>query len=82
MFVSACWFMHVGLSLYLFSVEQKKVTHGLRTLLSVEGGRYMASEKQVSNNLSSSALKVEKHRGRTKLPSKYSRQMKKRKERK
>lgn len=45
---------------YLFSVEQKNVTQGLRTLLSGEGGRYMASEKQVSNNLSSSALKVKK----------------------
>lgn len=42
---------------YLFSVEQKNVTQGLRTLLSDEGGRYMASEKQVSNNLSSSVLK-------------------------
>ncbi len=41
---------------YLFSVEQKNVTQGLRTLLSVDGGRYMASEKQVSNNLSSSVL--------------------------
>lgn len=57
----------VGVSLYLFSVEQKKVTHGLRTLLSVEGGRYMASEKQVSNNLSNSALKVNKHRGRQEI---------------
>lgn len=42
---------------YLFSVEQKNVTQGLRTLLSDEGGRYMASEKQVSNNLSNSVLK-------------------------
>lgn len=42
---------------YLFSVEQKKVTQGLRTLLSDDGGRYIASEKQVSNNLSSSVLK-------------------------
>lgn len=42
---------------YLFSVEQKNVTQGLRTVLSVEEGRYMASEKQVSNNLSSSVLK-------------------------
>lgn len=42
---------------YLFSVEQKNVTQGLRTLLSVEEGRYMASEKHVSNNLSSSVLK-------------------------
>ncbi|TNN71580.1 hypothetical protein EYF80_018266 [Liparis tanakae] len=37
--------------------EQKNVTQGLRTALSVEEGRYMASEKQVSNNLSSSVLK-------------------------
>ncbi len=43
---------------YLFSVEQKNVTQGLRTLLSDEGGRYMASEKQVSNNLSNSVLKT------------------------
>ena len=42
---------------YLFSVEQKNVTQGLRTLLSDEGGRYMASEKHVSNSLSSSVLK-------------------------
>lgn len=42
---------------YLFSVEQKNVTQGLRTLLSVEEGRYMASEKQVSNSRSSSILK-------------------------
>lgn len=41
---------------HLFSVEQKKVTQGFRTLLSGDGGRYMASEKQVSNNLSSSVL--------------------------
>ena len=34
----------------LFSVEQKKVTQGLRMLLSEEGGRYMASEKQVSRD--------------------------------
>lgn len=46
---------------HLFSVEQKNVTQGLRTLLSGEGGRYMASEKQVSNNLSSSALKIQKN---------------------
>lgn len=45
------------ISLYLFSVEQKNVTQGLRTLLSDDGGRYMASEKQVSNNLSNSVLK-------------------------
>lgn len=42
---------------YLFSVEQKNVTQGLRIVLSDEGGRYMASEKQVSNNLNSSDLK-------------------------
>lgn len=42
---------------HLFSVEQKKVTQGFRTLLSDDGGRYMASEKQVSNNLSSSVLR-------------------------
>lgn len=42
---------------YLFSVEQKNVTQGLRIVLSDEGGRYMASEKQVSNNLNSSVLK-------------------------
>lgn len=47
-----CSFVH-----HLFSVEQKKVTQGLSTLLSDEGGRYMASEKQVSNNLSNSVLK-------------------------
>lgn len=46
-----------AVSLYLFSVEQKNVTQGLRTLLSDDGGRYMASEKQVSNNLSNSVLK-------------------------
>lgn len=45
---------------YLFSVEQKNVTQGLRTLLSDEGGKYMASEKQVSNSLSNSALMIEK----------------------
>lgn len=41
---------------YLFSVEQKNVTQGLRTVLSDDGGKYMASEKQVSNNLSNSVL--------------------------
>ncbi len=40
----------------LFSVEQKKVTQGLRIVLSDVGGRYMASEKQVSSNLNSSVL--------------------------
>lgn len=49
-------------SVHLFSVEQKKVTQGLVTLLSEEGGRYMASEKQVSSNLSISVLKREKNR--------------------
>lgn len=38
-------------------MEQKKVTQGFMTLLSDDGGRYMASEKQVSNNLSNSVLK-------------------------
>lgn len=42
---------------HLFSVEQKNCTQGLVLLLSEEGGRYMASEKQVSNSLSSSVLK-------------------------
>lgn len=45
---------------YLFSVEQKKVTQGFRMLLSDEGGRYIASEKQVSNNRKSSVLKQRK----------------------
>jgi len=40
----------------LFSAEQKKETQGLRRLFSAVGGRYMASEKQVSSNLSSSDL--------------------------
>lgn len=43
-------------------MEQKKVTQGLVMVLSDEGGRYMASEKQVSNNLSISVLKREKSR--------------------
>lgn len=51
-FVDMSTFAH-----YLFSVEQKNVTQGLRTLLSEEGGKYMASEKQVSNSLSNSVLK-------------------------
>lgn len=38
-------------------MEQKKVTQGFMTLLSDDGGRYMASEKQVSSNLRSSVLK-------------------------
>lgn len=41
---------------YLLSVAQKKVTQGLRMLLSAEGARYMASEKQVNSSLSSSVL--------------------------
>lgn len=45
-------------NIYLFSVEQKNVTQGFGTQLSEEGGRYMASEKQVSNNLSISVLKT------------------------
>lgn len=48
---------------YLFSVQQKNVTQGLRTVLSDDGGRYMASEKQVSNNLSNSVLKRISKRG-------------------
>lgn len=39
----------------LLSVEQKKVTQGLR-MFSEDGGRYMASEKQVSSNFNSSVL--------------------------
>ena len=46
---------------HLFSVEQKKLTQGLRMVLSEEGGRYMASEKQVSSSLSSSVLSGENH---------------------
>lgn len=45
---------------HLFSVEQKNCTQGLVLLLSEEGGRYMASEKQVSSSLSSSVLKERK----------------------
>lgn len=37
-------------------MEQKKEIQGLRTLFSAEGGRYMASEKQVRSNFSSSVL--------------------------
>lgn len=44
---------------HLFSVEQKNCTQGLVLLLSEEGGRYMASEKQVSNSFSSSVLEGE-----------------------
>ncbi len=47
---------------YLFSVEQKKETQGLRFFLSEEGGRYMASEKQVRSNFSSSVLNKRVHR--------------------
>lgn len=66
-FVDAPTFAH-----YLFSVEQKKVTQGLRTLLSDDGGRYMASEKQVSNNLSNSVLKrISKKRCTDKKKSEY-----------
>lgn len=39
-------------------MEQKNVTQGFMTLLSDDGGRYMASEKQVSSNLRSSVLKT------------------------
>jgi len=49
-------------SRHLFSVEQKKDTQGLRLRLSEDGGRYMASDRQVSSNFSSSALKEEEHR--------------------
>lgn len=45
----------------LFSVEQKKVTQGLRIVLSEVGGRYMASEKQVSSSLNSSDLQTHTH---------------------
>lgn len=41
---------------HLFSVEQKNCTHGLVLPLSGAGGRYMASEKHVSNSFSSSIL--------------------------
>ena len=47
----------------LFSVEQKKVTQGLSTLWSEEGGRYMASEKHVSSRRSSSVLGGGGHAG-------------------
>lgn len=49
---------------HLFSVEQKNCTQGLALLLSEEGGRYMASEKQVSSSLSSSVLKEGKKKPR------------------
>lgn len=55
--------MHVCVCVwYLFSVEQKKVTQGLRFLLGEEGGRYMASEKQVRSNFSSSVLNKQVHK--------------------
>lgn len=41
---------------YLLSAEQKKATQGLGVLMSVEGDRYMASEKQVKSSFSSSVL--------------------------
>ena len=44
---------------YLLSVELKNVTQGLRMLLSEEGARYMASEKQVSSSFRSSVLNTE-----------------------
>lgn len=50
------WLVRSVVHRYLFSVEQKNVTQGLMTLLSADGGRYMASEKQVSSNLRSSVL--------------------------
>lgn len=53
------WFAHFGVHRYLFSVEQKNVTQGFMTLLSDDGGRYMASEKQVSSSLRSSVLEKE-----------------------
>lgn len=56
---SSC-FVHAGVDCYLFSVEQKNVTQGFMMLLSDDGGRYMASEKQVSSNLRSSVLKTKK----------------------
>ena len=43
---------------HLFSVEQKNCTHGLVLPQSAAGGRYMASEKQVSSSFSSSILGV------------------------
>lgn len=53
-------FVHAGVDCYLFSVEQKNVTQGFMMLQSDDGGRYMASEKQVSSNLRSSVLKTKK----------------------
>lgn len=46
---------------YLFSVEQKKDTQGLRLRRSEVGGRYMASEKQVRSSFSSSVLQEHTH---------------------
>lgn len=39
--------------------EQKKLTQGLGAVGSGEGGRYMASEKQVSSSFISSTLRME-----------------------
>lgn len=41
---------------YLFSEEQKNETQGLMLFLSEDGGRYIASEKQVISSFSSSVL--------------------------
>ena len=49
---------------HLFSVEQKKETQGLRFFLSEDGGRYMASEKQVRSSFSSSVLKTQANKNR------------------
>ena len=55
---------------HLFSVEQKNCTHGLMLLLSGAGGRYMASEKQVSSSFSSSILgQRAQERGSPEVPS-------------
>lgn len=47
---------HLPFKSYLFSEEQKKDTQGLTLFLSDDGGRYIASEKQVSSSFSSSVL--------------------------
>lgn len=62
------WLVRSGVHCYLFSVEQKNVTQGLMTLLSDDGGRYMASEKQVSSNLRSSVLKKTKKQRKSVSP--------------
>ena len=49
---------------HLFSVEQKKETQGLRFFLSEDGGRYMASEKQVRSSFSSSVLNKQANKKR------------------